>query len=327
MTGAAPVPAPATGAVPGVQDPGPAPVAPPEPAEEQFEAVRAAGAQPRILGADLYDLELTDLVGVEDVLNPPRRPWAAMALTALATAAAIFLAISGVGEPDREGDLAPGQVELAGTDVAAGERVELDLSSDVPLRIVDPALAGRVDSADVEFSYAGVPAGTISAPVRGGEALLDPGITQRTVGGHATADVVLLAGENPVTEQETGVDATQSWYLTAPVVLGALLLLLAYGNLESSLKPLRSGHGRTLSYVGAAVSGVLAGTGLVAIAGALGYSEPTVPGVVATAAAAALACVAGARARVGLARRRRLRRAVRQAEKRLGVKHSSLSKS
>ena len=41
----------------------------------EFQVVRAAAAEPRIQGADLYELELADLIGVEDVLDPPKPPW------------------------------------------------------------------------------------------------------------------------------------------------------------------------------------------------------------------------------------------------------------
>jgi hypothetical protein len=211
------------------------------------------------------------------------------------------------------------QAQLAGVDVVEGGRVELDLSKDVTVTVTDDRLVRAVDGAELELGYLGVPISTVTAPVRDGEAVLDPGIAQRTIGGPASARLVLLSGNEVVADQELGVDATQSWYLTVPFVGGLLLLLLALANLESSLKPLRSGHTRVLSFVGAFVSGARAGASLVVLAGPLGFSEPTVAGLIMAGVLGALGGVAAARGRIGVARRRRVRRAVRRAEKALGV--------
>jgi hypothetical protein len=122
-----------------------------------------------------------------------------------------------------------------------------------------------------------------------------------------------------VAEQDVGIDATQAWYLTVPFGLSLLLLLLALANLESALKPLRSGHPRLLSSIGAFCSGLIAGAGLVLLAGAFGLAEPTIPAAVATALVASVGGVAAARARVGIAKRRRVRKAVKRAERTLSV--------
>ncbi|HEX4868474.1 MAG TPA: serine/threonine-protein kinase [Acidimicrobiales bacterium] len=285
----------------------------------EFQVVRSAAADERIEGADLYQLEMADLIGVEDVLDPPKPPWPALLLTAGLFLAAAVVALVGPGGPDRTGSLVTDQAELAGADALGGGRIHVDLSEDVTVTVTDERLARSVDGAELELGYLGIPVSTISAPVRDGEAILDPGIAQRTIGGPASARLVLLSGDEVVADQELGVDATQSWYLTVPFVGGLLLLLLALANLESSLKPLRSGHSRVLSFVGACVSGALAGASLAVLAGPLGFSEPTLASLVAAAAFGALGGVAAARARIGVARRRRVRRAVRRAEKSLGV--------
>jgi hypothetical protein len=327
---AAPAPAPATGGVapvaPEVDDPATADAAPAPKAPPEFQVVKAASAEPRIQGADIYLLQLADLVGVEDVLDPPKPPWPALLVTGLLAAAALLVGLIGLGEPSRDAGLDQGQVELAGIDVATGDRVELDLAEDVAVGIIDPSLAATVDAVELELSYLGLPVSSATAPVRGGQAALDPGIAQRTIAGKATATLRLESGTQVVAEHDFAVDATQTWYLTLPFVAAVLLLLLAYANLESSLKPLRSGHPRVLSYVGAFFSGAIAGVGLVLLSGALGLAEPTVLGAAVTTALGALAGVAAARARIGVARRRRVRRALKRAERSLGVKATTKMK-
>ncbi len=54
--------------------------------------------------------------------------------------------------------------------------------------------------------------------------------------------------------------------------------------------------------------------------GVLGFSEPTVASVIVVGALDALAGLALVQARIGVAKRRRVRKAVKRAEKRLGIK-------
>jgi hypothetical protein len=297
----------------------PAVPADPGSSASEFGVVRAAGAEPRILGADLNDLELADLIGVEDVLDPPQPPWRALAVTGALGLALLLLALIGIGVPDREAGLERDVLQLDGQDVASGERIDLDLSEPLEVRVTDPRLARRADEVELAVGYLGADLASASAPLRDGAATLDPGIAQRAVGGPATATVSLLAGERLLGVHELPIRATQTWYLTAPAVGGLLLLLLGLANLESSLKPLRSGRRRRLSYVGASVAGAVIGLSLVPLAGAVGAGEPTVPTVVAAGVLGAATGVAAVGARIGVARRRRVQRALRRAERSLGV--------
>jgi serine/threonine-protein kinase len=312
--------APATGAVaPSAEGAAPAPPTVAPGAVQEFEVVRAAAVEPRIQGADLYQLELADLIGVEDVLDPPKPPWPSILLMSAAFAAATLVALFGLGDPDRAGTLQPGEVEVAGIDVAAGGRIELDLAEDVTIEVTDPELAARADGVELAMGPVGLPVSTISGALQSGEAVIDPGIAQRTIAGHATATLTLTSGDDDLREHEVGIDATQTWYLTVPFVLGVLLVLLALANLESSLKPLRSGHKRLLSTIGAAVSGAMLGASTVVLTGALGLAEPTIAAGAGAAAFGTIAGIAAARTRVAVAKRHRVRRAVKRAERTLGV--------
>jgi hypothetical protein len=207
--------------------------------------------------------------------------------------------------------------------VASGNRVDLDLSRDLSVTVTDERLARTVEDVGIEFTVLGAAITDTDAPLRDGTATLDPGLARRAVGGAAGATLVLSGdGTEGRADQrhDFAVEATQSWYLTAPGLLGILLLLIALANLESTLKPLGTGRMRKLSFVGATLSGALIGTGLVALSAALGLAEPTVPGLVTATVLAAAAGAGTARARLGDARRRRVRRAVKRAERSLGVR-------
>ena len=144
---------------------------------------------------------------------------------------------------------------MAGVDVVDGGRVEVDLSEDLTVTVTDPEMAARADEVELAMGPVGLPINNISGSLQSGQAVIDPGITQRTIAGYASATVTLRGDDAVLGEQDFGVDATQTWYLTVPFVVGVLLVLLALANLESSLKPLRSGHPRLLSTIGASISG------------------------------------------------------------------------
>jgi serine/threonine-protein kinase len=303
--------------------PGLEPAAPIIPAGQEaspmFQVVKAAAADQRIEGVDLYRLEVADLIGVEDVLDPPRTPWRAVGWAASLVAVAVLVTLFGLGHAPRTSTLRPGQVELAGEDVVSDGRVQVDLSDPVALHIDDARLAAEVDGARLEFEAFGAPVSHAAAPVRDGDALIDPGLSQRLVAGQGTAVLQLKRGDDVLRSHDLAIDATQTWFLTVPGIGGILLLLLGYANLESSLKPLRAGRARRLSYVGAFLAGLPLAAGIVVVVGALGLREPTVPALVVAAALCAVAGIPTVRARVGVARTRRVRQAVRRAERSMGI--------
>jgi hypothetical protein len=208
-------------------------------------------------------------------------------------------------------------VVIDGVDVRSGARIELDLSEDVVVEVPDRSLADAADEIEIAFSYLGVGAPGISGPLRDGQAVIEPGLAQRAVGGAVEADVRLVSRDVVVAHQETGARATQAPYLTGPFAVALLLILLAYAELESSLKPLRSGHTRVRSYIGAAIWTPVALVGLLLGMAALGRNELSEADVVAVVALGVVGGTTLVRSRIGVARRRRVRTAVKRAEKRV----------
>lgn len=328
-TGAVAPAAPATGAVPAAAPetttapaaaPAPAddtPPSEPTPAPPEFEPVRPSAGDQRIEGVDLEGLELADLVNVRDILSPPQTPWRPIVAAGLLFGCAALVGAIGLGDHDRDGIIQAGQVLLDGVDITTADRITIDLSEDVIVEVPDRSLADAADEVEVEFHYLGATAPGASGALRDGQAVLEPGFAQRAVGGATEADVRLLSRGEVVANGEVGVDAAQSRFLTAPFALGVFLLLLAYAELESTLKPLRSGHTRIRSYLGAALWCPVLAAGVLLVLTAFGTNELAVVDLVVAGALSAVGGTALVRARTGVARRRRVRTAVRRAEKRL----------
>jgi len=336
VTGGGPFAAPATGAVTPAARSAPATgaVAPAatdldggdtaEPAPElEFDVIRASTADPRISGVDLYGLELADLINVRDVLSPPGTPWRPILLAGVLFAGAALVGAIGLGSHGRAGTIEAGQVLLDGVDVTTDERITIDLSRDVAVDVTDPTLAGAADEVEVEFHYLDATAPGASAALRDGRAVLEPGFAQRAVGGATEADVRLLSRGEVVAHREVGVDAAQSRFLTAPFAFGVFLLLLAYAELETTLRPLRSGHTRVRSYAGAVLWCPVLAMGALFVLVAFGTNELAEVDIAVAGALSALGAIALVRARTGVARRRRVRTAVKRAERRLQMDQKS----
>jgi serine/threonine-protein kinase len=115
------------------------------------------------------------------------------------------------------------------------------------------------------------------------------------------------------------VNVTRPWYLTA-FGLGTLLVFLAgIAYLESSLRPLRRGRRRALSYIGCALSLAVTAVGLIDFLTALGHANPTAGGVIVVAVIVALAGVALAETIRRRAVRQSMKHAVKRAQRTLAA--------
>jgi hypothetical protein len=276
--------------------------------------VRAGGGA-RIAGLDLNRLNQGDLVDVEDLLHPPEPPRRAIVATAALALLMVIVAAVGLGQPGRNENLRRRQVALAGSDVASGSRVAVNLGHAVSVAIIDPDLAARTDQVVVRLSTMGIPLGEARATVIDGRAVLDPGTMRLLAAGEVNGEIDLRGNGATIVRHEFGFRSTNPWYLTAIGIGSLLVLLIAFANLESSLKPLLRGRSRRLSRVSAPIWGSVVGVGLVALSAALSVAEMTIATVVVVAGLGAIAGVASCSAAAGLGRRRRLRRAMKRAER------------
>jgi len=271
-----------------------------------------AGTQ-RTGGVDLVDAAPDDLVGVADLLEPPEVPWVAMVATLVLVAALALIGLNGIGEPDRTGDgLAPDQIQVGGTEVAAGDPVEVDLAENIPILVSDPP--GSTAGAEVALSAMGVPLGTSSqAEVKKGpEGILTavPASSLRAVpSGVVTADLRLLdEGGSVVANREFALDPDRPPYLSVGGIVAIVLALavLAYGSSSTTL--LRKGRRDRSAYPKMALVGAIAGPTVTLFGWSFGQAELTLATMVVTTVLGVAAGVVGAWCLGRLGRRRRLRR-------------------
>jgi serine/threonine-protein kinase len=282
-------------------------------AAPSLSVVRADGGA-RLEGLDLNRLDQGDLVDIEDLLHPPDPPRRAMIWTAVLALFIVVIAVIGISGPSRSAHLHRGQVRLAGQDIASGSRVAVNLGHDVPVAIIDSDLAARTDHVTLRLSTVGIPLGQATAPVADGQATLDAGTMRLLAAGKVNAELELVGRGGTIVRHEFAFRATNPWYLTAMGIGSLLVLLIAFANLESSLKPLLRGRTRRLSRVTAPIWGAVVGLGLVALSAALGVAEMWVPTLIVDAGLGALAGFFSCSAAAGIGRRRRLRQAMKRAE-------------
>jgi hypothetical protein len=279
----------------------------------QFEIVRAAAAEPRIEGADLNVIGRDAFVDVKQAFGKQASPRVALAVTALFFVAAVVAAVLLFETPAHDGTVKPGQVTLAGKDIAR-ESVTLDLSHGIPMRVKAgaPALA---NGATLRLTAAGAPVGKTTADVVGGKAVFKTDALRYLASGSLAGKIELQRGGKQLASETFPADIDRAWYLTA-FGLGSLVVLLAgFAYLESSVRPLRRGRRRISSYVGCALSTGVIAVGVIAFLTSLGLANPTTAGVVAAAGFAALGGIALAVTLRRAALHKGIRRAVRHAER------------
>jgi hypothetical protein len=283
-----------------------------------------AGGVPRLAGLDLNRLNQGDLVDVEDLLHPPDPPRRAIVVTAVLALMTLIVAVVGIGTPSRDESVRGSRVTIAGQKVASGDRVAVDLSHDVPVTINDDALAARTDQVVLRVSTLGIPLGDADAPAINGRATIDPGKMKLVAAGKVTGEIELKSKGETLTTDQFPFRAKNAWYLTAMGIGSLLVLLVAFANVESSLRPLSRGKQRKRSLVGAGIWGAVIGGAFVALSASLSITEMTYPTIVIAALFGAAAGVMSCYAAIGLGRRRKLRRALKRAEKRVSQRATAV---
>lgn len=247
------------------------------------QSVNVRAAEPAATNiAPPADFDAADLVPVEQVV--PRPPSAFplwLLMLALVAASVAFAFTTNIGEVEREGDIPPGTVSLAGADPSGGSLLELDFAKEFSLTGRVPPNAPNAADVRLSFSTAGVPLGS------GGTKLalnpdgtftssVDATITRFLMSGKSTGELAFrAAGGATLAAQEFEVATEQKPWLTAPFWLSLLLLLLSLSYSESMLRTLRRGRKRVMGIAGLALLGVPVGLAISALAWGLLDREPT----------------------------------------------------
>lgn len=243
--------------------------------------VKAAEAAPTKAPPPV-DVDAADLVPIEQVV--PRPPSAFplwLLMLALVAAAVAFAFTTNIGEVERNGDIPPGTVSLAGLDPSSGDLLTLDFAKEFTLTGRLPANAPNADNVRLSFSTAGVPLGS------GGTKLalnpdgtftsgVDATITRYLMSGKSTGKLQFRSADGTgLATREFEVATKQKPWLTAPFWLSLLLLLLSLSYSESMLRALRRGRKRVMGIAGLALLGVPVGFAISALAWGLLDREPT----------------------------------------------------
>lgn len=298
----APAPAPASA-------PTPPPAAPPAvPVMPHFDVVRAAGAAPRIDGANLNRIDRAAFVDVSEVIGATPGPRSALAIAAVLVVAAIIAAVALFGGVSRTGDLRPGEVHIGGVDMAVGTPT-LDLSSNLPIVVTSKHAAAFANRATLKISMVGVPLSSINAKIVNGRGTFDTSVMRHVATGSVTARVEMSASKKLLAHSEGPASLQQPWYLTLVGVGSVLVILAGLAYLESALRPLRKARRRISSFIGCGISAAVTAVGIAGLIASLGHAQLSASGLIAMAVLAAGAGIA-----LGVAvRRRALHKGVRQA--------------
>ena len=289
--------------------PTPPPVAPPAvPVMPHFDVVRAAGAAPRIDGANLNQIDRAAFVDVSEVIGATPAAWSALAVAAALVVAAVIAAVALFGGVSRTGTLAAGEVHVGGVDMAVGTPT-LDLSSNLPIVVKSKHATAFANHASLKVSMVGVPLSTINAKIVSGRGIFDTSVMRHVATGSVTARIEMSANKKLLSYSEGPASFQQPWYLTLVGVGSILVILAGFAYLESALRPLRKARRRISSFIGCGISAAVTAVGIAGLVASLGHAQLTASGLIAMAVLAAGAGIA-----LGVAvRRRALHKGVKQA--------------
>lgn len=299
--GAAPTTEPPNGAAPDTQTGEDAPRVRPE----------AAG---HVAGAAAEGLDADELVPVREALQRPSSPVVQLVSALALLLVTLGVAFAGPAAEQRDDDLSPGRLEIAGVDPATGRVPEVDLDEPVPVTVTGT----DADALEIRLSVAGVPFGAERR-----EALEHEGDQASTLvrlqgnrylaASVVTAELRLLRGGDETAAYEFGVRNAQQPFLTLPGALVAALVLFAVAYAESFLRHLRRGRRRVSGVIGMLAVGAAGGMAALGLAWLVGGRQPVQFTAVAVAVLGAAAGLAAALAALQAGKRRRLQRTRRAA--------------
>src|SRR5262249_53304179 len=136
------------------------------PGSEPVVKVRATAAH-HAAGEALADLQPEDLVRVDDLISPPKRPVISLAAAAVLAIAALICAIFAVGSRGHSDTVRAGVITVAGTDIGSSGPAHAGLGAPIPGPIQKPPSgARRARFAQIGFSAVGIGLGSSrSAPL------------------------------------------------------------------------------------------------------------------------------------------------------------------
>jgi hypothetical protein len=263
--------------------------------------------------ASAFDIGQAELVPVRNVIELPPPPYAQLAASLVLLFLTVTVGFLGLSKPTRARALDSGVATVAGVDPAHDATVPLDLAEPVEIRLNQlPAAAAGATRAQLGLSIAGVPlpASTtedLAATDQGTVATVEADSARYLVGGEATGELRLLAGDQVVLRHQFKAEPVQSAFLTIPGALVVALALFVLAYVESVLRPLRRGRRRVTGVIGMVLLGAGLGLVVVPLAWLLGAGEPTMSTAVVCMVLGALAAVTAALAAIRVGQRARIR--------------------
>jgi hypothetical protein len=287
----------------------------PVPRDEPLRMRATAVARPH--GARLDAITPEDLVRVDDLVAPPKRPWVTSAVSALLFLALLVVGAVGIGTPAVGGPMARGQADVAGTDVATDRVAHADLADEIRVRVHElPAKAERARYVRLGFSVLGVelpPSRSGKLRDTGGDlvARIDAKRDRILWTGETTGRLLFLdARKHELLSQEFHLDADRPFYLAFVGVFSLVVLAFVASYGWSLTQPVRRGLRRRSVYLAMTVLGIATGGAVLGLGWSIFGPQPTAATVAACAVLGALSFLVLTHVLVITGRRARLARAV-----------------
>lgn len=263
-----------------------------------------------VAGAAADALDADELVPVREALQRPSFPVVPLVSALALLLVTLGVAFAGPAAEQRDEDLSPGTLEIAGVDPATGRVPEVDLDEPIPVTVTGT----DADALEMRLSVAGVPFGAERRETLEHEG--DQASTLARLQGNrylaasvVTAELRLLRGGDETAAYEFGVRNAQQPFLTLPGALVVALVLFAVAYAESFLRHLRRGRRRVSGVIGMLAVGAAGGMAALGLAWLVGGRQPVQITAVLVAVLGAAAGLAAALAALQIGKRRRPQRA------------------